>query len=74
MKDFSRGVGYYTKGKVEIGFPEDDVCCHWCPMMGVESRTERAYCRKTGEYLVSPKFVIGTQCPVRFETEEKENT
>ena len=72
MKDFSRGVSYYTKGKVEIGWPEDDICCNWCPMMGVESRTERAYCRKTGEYLVAPKFMIGSRCPVIFEEDEKE--
>lgn len=55
MKDFSRGVGYYTKGKVEIGFPEDDICCNWCPMMRIELKTERAYCGRTGEYLVAPK-------------------
>lgn len=74
MKDFSRGVGYYTKGKVEIGFPEDDICCNWCPMMRVELKTERSYCGKTGEYLVAPKFMVGSMCPVIFEEDEKENT
>ena len=26
MKDFRTGVSYYTRSKVEISFPEDDVC------------------------------------------------
>ena len=74
MKDFSRGVSYYTKGHVEIGFPEDDVACCWCPMLGSELKTDRPYCRRTGEYLVAPKFMIGTLCPMIFENDEKENT
>ena len=71
MKDFSRGVSYYTKGTITIGFPEDDVCCRWCPMMGVEIKTDRSYCRKTGEYLFAPNYRIGDRCPIEFE--EKEN-
>lgn len=79
MKDFSRGVSYYSFGAVEIGFPEDDICCHWCPLLGIEARLERPYCKKTGEILVNTKFGVGTNCPVRFysaQTEEKaeENT
>lgn len=66
MKDFSRGVSYYTFGRVDIGFPEDDICCHWCPLLGMEARLERPYCKKTGEILVNPKFSVGTNCPIRF--------
>lgn len=73
MKDFSRGVSYYTKGHIEIDFPEDDARCWWCPLMRVELKTERCYCGKTGEYLVAPRFIIGSLCPVQFD-EEKENT
>jgi hypothetical protein len=72
MKDFSRGVSYYTFGRVDIGFPEDDLACQWCPLMGVESRTDRLICRKTGEYLVNPKFSVGTNCPIRFGVEAEE--
>lgn len=68
MKDFSNGVKYYTGGMCQINFPEDDICCHWCPMMGVESKTDRTYCRRTGEYLVAPKFTIGNQCPIIFDS------
>ncbi len=70
MRSFSRGVSYYTKGTVEIGFPEDDVCCYRCPMMGIEDKTYREYCKRTGELLPAPKDIIGTYCPIKFETEE----
>lgn len=66
MKDFSRGVSFYTFGVLEVGFPEDDICCHWCPLLGIEARLERPYCKKTGEILVNTKFGVGTNCPVRF--------
>ena len=70
MKDFSRGVSYYTQGTVAVAFPEDDICCRWCPFMGMELKIDRAYCKKTGEYLVNPNFDIGWDCPIRFESKE----
>lgn len=70
MKAFSKGVSYYTKATVEVGFPEDDVCCYWCPMMGVELKSDRHYCRHTGEYLTAPKDVIGFRCPLKMKEEE----
>lgn len=69
MKEFYNGVGYYTKAVVEIGFPEDDICCHWCPLMGSEYRNGREYCKKTGEYLLAPKHTIGVNCPLNFKKE-----
>lgn len=71
MKDFSRGVSYYTSGTVEIGFPEDDICCRWCPLMGMELKIDRAYCKRTGEYLVSPNFEVGMNCPIVFQNQEQ---
>lgn len=74
MKPFENGVRYYTKGVVFVGFPEDDICCHWCPMLGVELKTDRSYCRKTGEYLIFPKHGIGDRCPIEFiDNNEEEN-
>lgn len=67
MKNFDRGVSYYTKATVEIGFPEDDVCCHWCPMLAPDYRLEREYCKRTGELLLAPKHQIGFYCPLIFE-------
>jgi hypothetical protein len=72
MRDFPTGVRYYTFGTVDINFPEDDVCCYRCPLMGVEIKSDREYCRKTGEYLPSPRHITGFNCPIIFN-DIKEN-
>ena len=71
MKNFDRGVSYYTKATVEIFFPEDDLCCTRCPLMGIEMASSREYCRKTGEYLPAPRHIVGFQCPLVFYTQEE---
>lgn len=73
MKDFSKGVSYYTRGTVDISFPEDDVCCQHCPLLGVEMASSRTYCRRTGEYIPVPKGMIGYNCPLNFEDEVDED-
>ena len=71
MREFRNGVSYYTKSTVEISFPEDDVCCYRCPLMGFDyNRTDREYCKKTGEFLPSPKHMVGFNCPLKFESKE----
>lgn len=70
MKNFYNGVSYYTKASVQIGFPEDDLCCRWCPLMGSEYRPNREYCKKTGEILLAPEHTIGENCPLIFENKE----
>lgn len=72
MKSFSRGVSYYTHSTVVISFPEDDVCCMRCPLMGIEMASSREYCRRTGEYLPAPRDIIGFNCPLNFDNEEIE--
>lgn len=72
MKNFSKGVSYYTKATVEVSFPEDDVCCARCPLMGIEMASSREYCRRTGEYLPAPRDIVGINCPLIFEAKEKE--
>lgn len=69
MKEFRNGVSYYTRASVQVGFPEDDVCCHWCPLMTRDPNL-RDVCGKTGEILLAPKHTIGMNCPLKFETEE----
>ena len=71
MKDFRNGVSYYTKATAEIGFPEDDVCCHWCPFLQHDYKLDRERCGKSGEVLIAPKDTIGYFCPLNFA--EKEN-
>lgn len=71
MKEFKTGVGWYTKATAEISFPEDDVCCCRCPMMGIEMASSREYCRRTGEYLPAPRHIVGFNCPLIFENKEE---
>lgn len=68
MKEFRNGVSYYTRASVQVGFPEDDVCCHWCPIMTRDPNL-RDVCGKTGEILLAPKHTIGMNCPLNFEKE-----
>lgn len=69
MKDFRTGVSYYTKATVEVGFPEDDIVCAWCPLMTRDPNL-RDVCSKTGEILLAPKHTIGCNCPLNFEIKE----
>jgi len=71
MKDFRNGVRFYTKATVEIGFPEEDVCCHWCPFLAADYKLDREACKKTGEILLAPKHAIGFNCPLKFDEENK---
>jgi hypothetical protein len=72
MKQFLSGVSFYTKATVEIGFPEDDVCCHWCPFLAHDYKLDREMCKKTGEILVAPKHDIGFYCPLEFKKENND--
>ena len=69
MKEFRNGVSYYTRATAVVGFPEDDVCCHWCPLMTRDPNL-RDVCGKTGEILLAPKHTIGFECPLIFENKE----
>ena len=71
MKEFRNGVSFYTKATVEIGFPEGDCCCHWCPLMTRDPNL-RDVCGKTGEILLAPKHTIGFNCPLIFEKENND--
>ena len=73
MKEFRSGVGYYTKAKVEISFPEEDVCCYRCPLMSTDYGSKRERCGRTGEILVNPRYDIGYDCPLEFENKENDD-
>ena len=72
MKNFSKGVSYYTGATVSLVFPEDDLCCYRCPLMGIELKVDREYCMMTGEYLVAPRELVGSRCPPVLDQEEEE--
>lgn len=63
---FERGVKYYTMATVEIGFPENRVCCALCPLLETYSRKQ---CRRTGEMIADDRY-LGFYCPLKFEGEE----
>lgn len=44
--------------------------CHWCPLLAVDVKADRAWCRKTGEYLTAPKQYVGVNCPIKFELDD----
>lgn len=69
MKNFDKGVRYYTEATIAIGFPEDDVCCHWCQLMSRDPNL-RDVCGCTGEILLAPKHTIGFNCPLNFRNKE----
>ena len=70
MNGFRSGVSYYTKANVEIFFPENKICCEYCPLLETYARKQ---CRRTGEYLVDTR-TIGYDCPLRFEMEDDNGT
>ena len=66
MSRFESGVKYYTTAPVKIHFPENRVCCAFCPLMETYARKQ---CRRTGEYIADER-TIGYYCPLEFEMEE----
>lgn len=72
MKTFDNGIRYYTMGHAEIGFPEEDIICQWCPLLERDYQLDRCQCRLTGEYIPYPKAMIGYRCPITFNNIEKE--
>lgn len=68
--NFEKGVRYYTMATVEIGFPENAVCCAYCPLLETYARKQ---CRRTGEYIADDRC-IGYMCPLNIKAnEENEN-
>ena len=60
------GVTYYTTMTVDIHFPEDKVCCRFCPLLETYARKQ---CRRTGEYLIDTR-TFGRYCPLVIMEDE----
>lgn len=67
MSTFKSGVTFYTTATVKINFPEDRVCCAYCPLFETYSRKQ---CRRTGEYIVDDR-TFGLYCPLEIEEKEE---
>lgn len=70
MSRFENGVQWYTRGKVEISFPEDVVICRYCPMMRADAGNTRHVCIITGEILGNIDFCPRT-CPIEDLKEDE---
>ena len=60
---------WYTEAQAKIFFPENKVCCEFCPIMETYARKQ---CRLTGEYLADTRS-IGYMCPLKFIEKQEEN-
>ena len=54
--EFPNGVSYFTEGmaSVPVYFPEDRVCCRYCPFCRAESDLNRFWCRQTNNMIYNP--------------------
>lgn len=64
------GVAYYTTMTVDIFFPEDKVCCRYCPLLETYSRDQ---CRRTGEYIFD-RNTTGYDCKLKPRGEMNEQS
>ncbi len=60
---YENGVTHYIKTKATIWFPENKICCKYCPLYETYARGQ---CRRTGEYIVEDR-TIGYMCPLEIE-------
>lgn len=66
MGRFDKGVSYYTRMWIPVGFPEDAICCRYCPVMRAIDSGSRYMCMATGQIL----YNVDTKpedCPAEME-------
>ena len=59
---------WYTEAQAKIFFPENKVCCEFCPIMETYARKQ---CRLTVEYLADTR-TIEYMCPLKFIEKQEE--
>ena len=71
-KRFDSGVSYYTiaECEIQVNFPEDAVCCQYCPFLRHYDGINRDKCSLMEEILVS-REIIGQRCPLTILNEVK---
>ena len=64
-RKFDKGVSFYTYAdlSIQIGFPEDEVKCAWCPFIRHYESIDRDSCGVTNETLYS-RELRGRHCPL----------
>ena len=65
MGKYDRGVLSYSvaTAEVTVSFPEDDVCCKWCPFLKHYDSIDRDRCLITNDILFS-RQIVGVNCPL----------
>ena len=68
------GVTWYTYGyaTVTVPFPEDKVCCRYCPYMRADAGGARHKCGLTGDVILRLDM-CGAHCPVVYSKEGQED-
>lgn len=69
---FEKGVRYYTTGMLSVHFPEDKVCCGYCPLAYRLDR-DTSKCPFTGRLNVTPMMSVQEGCPLKFEGGSDDN-
>lgn len=65
LRKFDKGVMWYTICNLDMNvpFPEDAVCCGWCPFIRHYDNLDRDKCALTGDILYSKEY-RGANCPL----------
>ena len=65
MGKFDKGVMFYTfaEATIQIGFPEDEVKCKWCPFIKHYDSLDRDKCGLTEDILFT-REIRGHNCPL----------
>ncbi len=68
---FDKGVLYYTKGHIEVYFPENEIKCRYCSFLRHIEGSDQLRCNYNNAVIYSKEH-IGVNCPIKFEGEVKE--
>ena len=60
----TNGILEYTEMTVSIFFEPEHVACSFCPLLETYARNQ---CRRTGEYIIDPRFTVGRYCPLEIK-------
>ena len=69
-KQFENGVQWYTRGYVQIVFPEKDVCCKRCPCVRSVAGGVQHQCCLNGAVLYNLDN-RGEHCPILTMAEDE---
>lgn len=75
MSRFDKGVSWYTHGTIciVVHFPEDAVCCKYCPYLRADANGARYKCQITGDILYSID-TQGAGCPIEITGGKEDGT